>query len=236
LDDRRGEFAFDFVADGLKEVRFAKPGISIDEQWIIGIAGRLADCDTACVGEAVAGADDEILESIIGVKGEQFFVSRARKGLFGLAIGGKLDCDEVAGNELGGAGEGAFAFILQEVGAGLVGAADFEKAAGKTHEVEVIEPLARIYGVQGSGAVEYFREDIFRSTFSQDALLYTNSPEANKPRLRRTSLSMMTKTMPQKTEVTRYITSMLLKRQIRPIRQTQGKQTHCEPKTFYHPL
>ncbi len=135
------------MADSLKKVRFTEPGISINEQWIVGIAGRLADGDAACVGEAVAGADDEILKGIIGVQWKQFAVSFPCWVVLGLAVGGKLDCDEMAGNELGGAGEGAFAFILQEVSAGVIGAAYFKKAAGKTHEVEVVKPLARIYRV-----------------------------------------------------------------------------------------
>ncbi len=50
--------------------------------------------------------------------------------------------------QLRGPDKGSPAFILEKMGAGVIGAADFEGAACQINEVKVVEPLAGVYGVK----------------------------------------------------------------------------------------
>ena len=68
-------FAFHFVADGVKKMGLAQAGMAVNEQGIIGVAGRLAYGDAACMRQPVAGADYEIVKSIIGMQSRSVFRS-----------------------------------------------------------------------------------------------------------------------------------------------------------------
>ena len=56
------------MADGLHEVGLAEGGGPVDEEGIVDGTGRLGDGAGGGMGEAVAGADDELLERVLGVE------------------------------------------------------------------------------------------------------------------------------------------------------------------------
>ena len=170
-------FAFHFVADGVEQVRFAEAGAAVNEKRVIGIAGRLTYCDAACVGKAITGADDKIFKCIIRVQGVCVFV------FWRVAVvDGELDGYKMARYLLCGASKCASAVFLQELGAIIIRAADFERPARQSNDAEIVKPLPRIDGVEHLCTVEYFRENIFYFTAGQDAFLYENDSH-NKQRL-----------------------------------------------------
>ena len=91
-----GGFAYCFVTDGVEQMRFAQSGTAVNKERIIGIAGGLTDGDAACVGEPIARPDNKIVEGIIRMKGHLIFMFMFRGTGFWAAVGGKLDCDEMA--------------------------------------------------------------------------------------------------------------------------------------------
>ena len=165
-------FAFHLMADGVKKVRFAKAGMAVNKKGIICIAGRLADGDAACVCQPIAGADDEIVERIIGM--EHRFVSAvlARRLRLSVPVGRKLNGYEMAGDLLGGLSKGALAVIPEELGARLIRAADFERPAGQSDEAEIVKPFSGVDGVKGLRTVQYIHKDIIDFTRCQAMLLY----------------------------------------------------------------
>ena len=58
----------DVVADRVQQVRLAEPGRRVEEQRVVGLAGDLGDGQRGGVGQAVALADDELLEAVAGVE------------------------------------------------------------------------------------------------------------------------------------------------------------------------
>ena len=54
----------DGVADGQQQVGLAEPGVSVDEQRVVGLARILGHGGGGRVGEAVGVADDEVVEGI----------------------------------------------------------------------------------------------------------------------------------------------------------------------------
>ena len=58
----------DVVADGMEEVGLAEAGRGVEEEGVVGLAGELGDGEGGGVGQAVALADDELLESVAGVE------------------------------------------------------------------------------------------------------------------------------------------------------------------------
>ena len=103
---------FHFVADGVEEVGFAESGAAVNEKWVVSIAWRLTYGDTACVGESVAGSDDEVFEGIIGMEGRLVGISLACRVESGVAVCRKSDGNEMASNLLGGPGKSDSAVIL----------------------------------------------------------------------------------------------------------------------------
>ena len=140
----------------MKEVGFSEAGAAVNEKRVVSIAWRLTYGDAACVGEAIAGADDEIFECIIGVKCRLVGISCDGGIGVGMAVRAKYDSYEVACDLLGSAGEGIFAVTLQKLCAGLIGAADFERPAGKAQERKIVEPFAGVDGVEDLRAVQDF--------------------------------------------------------------------------------
>src|SRR4051794_41697421 len=49
-------------------MRLPEPGWAVQEERVVGLAGRLGDRERGSVGEAVAGPDDESLEGVVGVE------------------------------------------------------------------------------------------------------------------------------------------------------------------------
>jgi hypothetical protein len=60
------------VADGVEKVRLAQTGLPVDEQGVVCLGRRLSDRDRSRMGKAVAGADDESLESVFRVQLDRF--------------------------------------------------------------------------------------------------------------------------------------------------------------------
>ena len=58
----------DVVADRVQQVRLAEAGRAVEEERVVGLAGQLGDGERGGVGEAVAVADDELVERELGVK------------------------------------------------------------------------------------------------------------------------------------------------------------------------
>src|SRR5215831_11516371 len=56
------------VPDGVQQVGLAQAGVAVDEQRVIRLRGRLGDRHRGGVREAVARADDERLEGVLGVE------------------------------------------------------------------------------------------------------------------------------------------------------------------------
>ncbi len=145
--------ADDLEADGVEQVGFTEADAAIDEEGVIGLAGGMGYGECGGVGEAVIGADDEILEGIFGIEGEVAYSGANAVGLLG---------------GWGGAGGGAFGFGGRVFGAVFGDAEDdFQGAAGGGFEdildevqVVVLDPqFAEVIGdlkgeavlVDGSG-------------------------------------------------------------------------------------
>ena len=60
----------DFIADGIKQVRLAQPGVSIDKQRVVKRCRLCGNGHGGSVGKFVGGADDE------GVKGKFIILGR----------------------------------------------------------------------------------------------------------------------------------------------------------------
>ena len=56
------------MADRVQEVGLTEAGVAIDEQWVVRLGGGLGDRDCGGMGKAVARADDECLEGVLGVQ------------------------------------------------------------------------------------------------------------------------------------------------------------------------
>jgi hypothetical protein len=156
--------------------------MAVNKKGIIRIARGLADSDAACVREPIAGADDEIVERIIGMEGRFVSAVLARRFLPGVPVGGELNGYEMSGYLLGGLSKGTFAVIPEELGARLIGAANLERPAGQSDETQVVKPLSGVDRVKGLRTVQYICEDIFDFTRCQAMLLY-KIRAANKQRL-----------------------------------------------------
>jgi hypothetical protein len=71
------------VADRLQEVGLAEPGRAVEKERIVGLAGLFGDGERGGVGEVIGGADDELLEGVLGVgRG-----GRAPRGVLGGGAG-----------------------------------------------------------------------------------------------------------------------------------------------------
>ena len=64
-----GLVAADVVADGVEQVGLAEARPAVDEERVVGVAGLLGHGQRRGVGEAVAAADDELLEGVLGDQG-----------------------------------------------------------------------------------------------------------------------------------------------------------------------
>ena len=67
-DDRAAAEREHVVADGVEEVRLAEARRGVEEQRVVGLAGKLRDRQRRGVGEAIAVADDELVEAVAGVQ------------------------------------------------------------------------------------------------------------------------------------------------------------------------
>ena len=122
------------VADRLEQVRLAQAHAAVDEQGVVGLAGRLADGQAGRVGQAVARAGDEVVEGVLLDERERF-AGQARweilAGLDFIGQGAEADRNQVAGRGLRGGNEGLEAVLVEVAFLGGVGDDDFELAAGE---------------------------------------------------------------------------------------------------------
>ena len=58
----------DVVGDRVEQVGLADAGRAVEEQGVVGLAGLLGDGESGGVGEAVAVADDELVEGVFGMQ------------------------------------------------------------------------------------------------------------------------------------------------------------------------
>src|SRR3954465_880709 len=68
----------DVVADRMQQMRLADAGWAIDEERVVGLAGKLGHREGRRVREAVRVADDELLEAVLRVEAgrRRLFVGR----------------------------------------------------------------------------------------------------------------------------------------------------------------
>lgn len=142
-----GKFGFCFMRDCVEQVCFAESDVSIQEERVVCVAGRMADGDAACVGKSVAGSDDKIFEAVIGMEFGRTLCGLLLSGDRGSDVR-ELDAYKVACDGLCGPGKVEQAVILKEVGLCIIGASEFEDAAFELDDDEVIEPISAVDGVQ----------------------------------------------------------------------------------------
>ena len=92
------------VADRVQEVRLADARRAVDEERVVGLAGQLGDRERGGVGEAVAVADDELVEGEL--RAERVLARAASRrpdsgvrswaGAVAVAVGDELDLGSVA--------------------------------------------------------------------------------------------------------------------------------------------
>ena len=148
--------ADDLMADGVE--RLAKADAAVEKQRVVGGAEGVADSDATGVGQAVAGADDEVVERVVGVQLE----GRLGGGLAGRgrpAGDGKVHGDKMAGGGQGRLGEGRLAVVLQELGLDGVRAADLQQAAGKVQHGQFVKPGAAVDRIRGTDPGHDRRQD-----------------------------------------------------------------------------
>jgi hypothetical protein len=111
-------------------MRLAQADAAVDEQRVVRFARLLGDGDRGRVGQAVAGAGDEILEGVIGIE-RQRLIAFVEDAAAGQVFAVKGDGDEAAGDLLGGGGEGLLALVLAEVELRGRGDGDLDDAVGE---------------------------------------------------------------------------------------------------------
>ena len=119
------------------------------------------------MSEAIAGTDDEIGKCVIGMQFRFRLSGAAPFVRFGPFDYGEFDGNEVAGYLLGGAGEGDFGVLPEELGHSVVRAAYLEDACIEMHRLQLFEPFARIDRVERFCPFEDVRENIFYLQDSQ---------------------------------------------------------------------
>ena len=62
------EDGFHVMADGVEEMGLPEAGGAVDEERVVGTGGRLGDRQGRGVGEAVRGADHELVEGVAGIE------------------------------------------------------------------------------------------------------------------------------------------------------------------------
>ncbi len=173
---------FAFFADCVQQVCFTQAGIAIKEKRIVGIAGRLADGDAGCVGEAIARADNEIRKRIIGMQLEpavstlSLFSKTCSRRIF------KIDSNKMACNLLSGTSKTAAAVIAQELDGGPVGAGNEQQAAVKTGWCKLVEPFACVGRVERFCAFDYISKNFLNRLRRQNIFLpYQRCPQTLPP-------------------------------------------------------
>ena len=156
-DGRIWEFGFCFVRNCVEQVCFAESDVSIKEEWIVCVAGCVADRNATGVCESVAGSDNETFEAVIGME--------SWRTLYGLFLSGdrwsnlrKFDAYEVACDGLCSPGKVEQAVIFKKVGLCIIRAADFKNAAVELYDDKVIEPFSTVDGVKQLHPLEYIME------------------------------------------------------------------------------
>lgn len=74
LDPHPGKQALRVVTRGMQQMGFAQPGLTPDEQRVVGAGGRLGDGERGSVGEPVGRPDDKGLEGVAAVEVDRGFL------------------------------------------------------------------------------------------------------------------------------------------------------------------
>ena len=67
--------ADDVLADGVQQMRLAQADAAVEEQRVVGLAGRLGDGQGGGVGKVVVVADDEGVEGVLGIEAESWLAA-----------------------------------------------------------------------------------------------------------------------------------------------------------------
>ena len=129
------------LADRLKQMALAEADAAVDEQRVVRPPRLVGDGLCRGVGEAVAGAGDELVERVVGVERQRLLGVRkhpARRHLVAVERHGH----EAPRHRLGGGGERALALALAEVELRERGREHLHHAVAEHARGEVVEPRA----------------------------------------------------------------------------------------------
>ena len=136
-------FIFCLMADRVQHMRFAQSDTAIQEKGVVSITRRITYRDTACMGKPVGRADNEAIESIVGMKPYSWLRRAAHNGGF-LVANPEFNTYKVAGDILGTLCEVAQAVVLQKLRLCFIGTADLKRSTVKRKDLKIVEPRACI--------------------------------------------------------------------------------------------
>lgn len=113
------------MANSVEQMGLAQAHAAMNEERIVGGAGRFTDCQATGVCKSVAGPHDEMFEAIIAIEAEQRRVLLEGEGRtrgrwvgvrrVGIIRDAESDSEEPASDGLGGLRKGSMA-VLSEIG------------------------------------------------------------------------------------------------------------------------
>lgn len=134
------------VTDSVQEVSFSQTRITVKKKRIVCITRGLADGNAACVGKAVARPDNEVIKCIIGM--ELWSGTAQGSGRFFVSGNVEIDRDEMARYVLSGAGERAFAIIMEVLDSLFIRTSNSERTTVKMHDRQFLEPFSAVGRVE----------------------------------------------------------------------------------------
>ena len=113
------------------------------------------------MGQAIAGPDDKIIKSIIGMYFERPVIVLLRHISLSLAVGYKTNGYKMAGYLLSGTDKGFSAVVLEILLFSEVGAGYKQSTTVEANEAQVIKPASAVVGVETPGANDNISENLF---------------------------------------------------------------------------
>ena len=155
------------VAHRLQKVRLAQSHVAVEEERVVGLAGRLRDPHRGGVGEAVAGSDHEVVEPVLLVELDVGVPQEPRRGVAGaLARGDREGRHRGAGRGppgRGGVDDLLRRGILATVDDQLGGHLELELTGSAEHGLDRLFELGAVVGAQpvaGEGVLDRQAHDL----------------------------------------------------------------------------
>jgi hypothetical protein len=127
------------LADGLEEVGLTEADAAVDEKRVVRLAGILSHRKARRVRQAVAGADDEILERVIRAQDHRLILVVEHPAA-GKVVAVETDRDQPRQHHLRRLGEGLLALALAEVELRRRGDVDLDDAVAQLPRRELVKP------------------------------------------------------------------------------------------------